>query len=158
MTAAPRHLLIDGYNVIHAIPDLKACLGEGVEAARARLVSWVSGLHDIEGIRVTVVFDGRGDDVEIERPSGDLTLSVLYSPRGISADGVIEQLVGTAVTPGNIQVVTRDNLVRETIRALGAEPLTPGDLRDWVERCERKVARELRQRRTGIERAWRRRE
>ena len=156
METRTRHLLVDGYNVIHCLPDLKRHFREGVSAGCARLVAWVGVLHDVEGIRVTVVFDGRGDDIEIERPTEDLTYSVLYSPRGMSADDLIEQLVGASEKPDDFQVVTRDNLVRETVRALGAEPLSPEELRDWVARCEKRLAGDLRSRQRAVERDWRR--
>ncbi len=158
MTAPGRHLLIDGYNVIHHWPHLKKELREGGEVARARLVNAVQVIHDVEKIRVTIVFDGKGDDIEIERPSGDLSFSVIYSPKGMSADGVIEQLVGVSEHPENVQVATRDNLERETVEALGASSLSPQDLADWVSRCETRLALELRRRKARADRAWRRRE
>ncbi len=158
MDAQCRHLLIDGYNVIHSWPRLRKYLRRGGEVARARLVEQVRVLHDVEGIRVTIVFDGRGDDIEIERPTPDLTFSVIFSPRGLSADGVIEQLVGTARSPESIQVSTRDNLMRETVRALGAESLSPEELEARIQRCEKQMARNLERQQAGVERAWRRRE
>lgn len=152
-----RHLIIDGYNVVHQWPELKTHLRGGA-VARERLVEAVRMIHDVEAVRVTVVFDGAGQDIEIERPGEDLTFSVVYSPAGMSADAVIERMVEVAESREAIHVVTRDNLERETVQAMGAFALDPDGLRDWILRCDRKLARDLHRRRAGVERQWRRRE
>jgi hypothetical protein len=95
-----RHLLIDAYNVIHAWPTLRAALLEhGPDAARTQLADAVRPLHDLAGWRVSLVFDGRGDDLLIERPGPELTFSYVYGPRGLTADAIIEQIVLNATLP-----------------------------------------------------------
>jgi predicted RNA-binding protein with PIN domain len=95
-----RHVLIDAYNVIHAWPHLRAALKDhGPDAARAQLADAVRPIHDIAGWRVSLVFDGRGDALVIERPGTELTFSYVYGPRGLTADAVIEQIVLNATLP-----------------------------------------------------------
>jgi hypothetical protein len=89
-----RHLLVDAYNVIHAWPDLRAALlHHGPEAARALLADALRPLHDSAGWRVSLVFDGQGPDLLIERPGPELTFSHIHAPSGLTADAIIEQIV-----------------------------------------------------------------
>ncbi|MEX2382758.1 MAG: NYN domain-containing protein [Opitutales bacterium] len=157
MNASERHLLIDGYNVIYDWPELRKELGRGGGAmARDRLVGMVRVIHDVEGCRLTVVFDGKGSRVEIERPGRELTFSVLYSPEGMSADEVIEQLVGSSGNPEQFQVVTRDSLERQTVEAFGASGLSPADLLDWIDRCQKRLGADVSHLRGNVDGAWRR--
>ena len=132
-----KHLLVDGYNIVHAWPDLCRVLAqEGREVARARLVERVRIIHDFERLRVSVVFDGRGGDIAIERPTRHLTFSVLYTPGGMTADDLIEQLTVQATQPCEVCVATADAAERDTIEAAGAQAISPEQLAAWVERVE----------------------
>jgi len=132
-----KHLLVDGYNIAHAWPDLRRVLAtEGREVARARLVERVRILHDFERLRVSVVFDGRGADIAIERPTPHTTFSVVYTPGGMTADDLIEQLTVQAAQPRDVCVATADAAERDTIEAAGAQALSPEQLAAWVERAE----------------------
>nr|WP_281398108.1 NYN domain-containing protein [Ruficoccus amylovorans] len=139
--------MVDGYNLMHAWPETRRLLRRDIDGARERFLDTVRIIHDIGGVRTTVVFDGRGLKPEVEYPGGATTFAVVFSPAGLSADGVIEQLVAKAKDPTTCSVATRDNLIAESIRASGAVVLTPQDLMDWVDRCARQQADTLRQQR-----------
>ena len=132
-----KHLLVDGYNIAHAWPDLRRVLAkEGREVARERLVERVRILHDFERLRVSVVFDGRGGAIAIERPTQHTTFSVLYTPGGMTADDLIEQLTVQAAQPRDVCVATADSAERDTVEAAGAQAISPEQLAAWVERAE----------------------
>lgn len=156
MTAGQRHLLVDGYNVLHQWPRGKAFLRRGqLAAARDYLAAEVRVLHDREGLRVTLVFDGKGEKVELERPYEDLTFSFLYAPSGLSADAVIEQLVSGAGDPSQCLVITQDSLERETLQVAGATVMGPDDLAAWVRQAEGRLAGELQKRKQESHEWWR---
>lgn len=142
MTLTLPHLLVDGANVLHAWPDLRALLRRNPDAARTRLVQMLAVLHDTEERRVTVVFDGRGPDLVIDRPSGHVTFSVLTTPSGSTADDVIEQLVANSEAAACV-VATADRAVRETVEAAGGASIDPGELAAWVARAEQRSARAI---------------
>lgn len=150
-----RHLLIDAYNVIHQWPEMRRALQRGSGVAREELARAVRVLHDHERVRVSLVFDGRGKEIEVERPGRPLTFSYIYSSTSLSADDVIERMVGSAPDPKSYLVVTRDLAERHTIEALGARALSPDDLRAWVAQVERSVAGKLRTRQNAIDSEWR---
>jgi len=56
-------LIIDGYNLIYAIPQLEELLDESLEAARCGLIRLIidfkSSRKDVE--KAYIVFDGRGE-------------------------------------------------------------------------------------------------
>lgn len=145
--AEHRHLLIDGYNAIHALEAFRPYLPRSLDLACSRLVEQVRVIHDVEALRTTVVFDGRGRQLEIERPGGVMTFSVIYSPADVSADGIIEQIVRRSECPPEVTVVSRDNLVAESTRAAGAVCIPPDELLHWMGRCAARQAASLQKRR-----------
>ncbi len=150
------HLLIDGYNLVHALPESREALPFGIDAARQKLASSVRLIHDFEGIRTTIVFDGKGDDISIERPSGQLTFSYLYSPAAMTADAVIEQLVRASPTPQRITVASDDNMVRQSTSASGALTMGAGQLNDWIRSCQIRQGEMLKRRNEEVTKKWRR--
>jgi len=145
-------------NVIHAWPELRAILtAHGPDAARAQLATTLRPIHDTEGWRVTIVVDGSGDELRIERPGKELTFSYVFGPKGLSADGIIEQLVGNATLPhdedrrsskkkdrdAEIVVATRDNMLSEATAANGARLMTPNLLREWAKDAAARQEREV---------------
>ena len=152
-----KHLLVDGYNIAHAWPELRRVLmTEGRDVARAKLVERVRVLHDFERMRVSVVFDGRGAEIAIERPTPHATFSILYTPGGMTADDLIEQLAVQAAKPADVFVATADQAERDTVEAHGAQVISPEQLAEWVERVGRaqSVAVEEHSKRTATE--WKR--
>ena len=153
---AEKHLLVDGANILPAWPELRVLLKRDRDAARARLSQALRAIHDGEQMRVTVVFDGKGDQLVIERPSGHVTFTHLYTPSGTTADDVIEQLVGRAVDPGNCTVATDDRAERQTTQALGAAAISSEELAAWVARAEARQSAQLAGLKRENERQWRR--
>lgn len=152
--AFEKHLLVDGANLLHAWPELRTLMKRDRNAARSRLVQRLGAVHDAEQTRVTVVFDGRGDELVVERPSGHVTFSVLYTPSSLTADDVIEQLVGRAADASLCRVATGDQAERQTIEATGAIWVPPADLEAWVGRAEARVASEVKGLNRSNEQKW----
>tara|TARA_R100000027_G_scaffold1897_1_gene2073 strand:- start:1480 stop:2004 length:525 start_codon:yes stop_codon:yes gene_type:complete len=144
MERSDQHLLIDGYNMIHGISHLRSILRESAEAACDALVQMARTIHDEDGARVTIVFDGREKKLQVEHPCRRGTFSVLYAPRQLSADGVIEQMLERSPDPSKVTVASRDNMIREAAAARGSFSVDEADFEDWVGRCERRTHTRLR--------------
>jgi hypothetical protein len=153
-----QHLLIDGYNILHTWPTLKDLLTVNIDIARDRLGDAVRIIHDYDGIRTTLIYDGRGREIEVVRPSNEITFSYIFTPSDETADKIIEQLVANANRPQGIFVATRDNMIRETVSALGAQTLSPEALMDWVQACERGQTEKLKRMNKDSDSLWRNRE
>ncbi len=152
--AFEKHLLVDGANLLHAWPDLRVLMNRDRTTARSQLIQRLGAIHDAEQTRVTVVFDGRGEELVVERPSGHVTFSVLYTPSALTADDVIEQLVGRAANVSSCHVATGDRAERQTIEASGAVWVPPADLAAWVGRAESRLASDVRVLKRENEKKW----
>jgi hypothetical protein len=112
-------IVIDGYNLIRHIPDLKMLDRTDMEEARAVLVRDLSTYGAGKRHRITVVFDG-AEAVHLggsTRKEGGVT--VRFSPRGLSADQVILGLIRNRDAD---VLVSAD---REIIDAARLEEVTP---------------------------------
>lgn len=114
------HILIDGYSLIHAVPELKASLEAGrVSSARQRLIRFLEKSCSDKKNRITVVFDGpaQSGNEGYESPN----INVLFTPSQLTADGVIERFVASSGNPAGIEVVTADRQERDVVLAAGAQ-------------------------------------
>ncbi len=137
--AFEKHLFVDAANVLHAWPESRALLRRDRWAARSWLVQRLSALHDSESVLVTVVIDGRGDEIVIEHPSKQATLTIVHTPSSLTADDVIEQMVARSPDPARCEVATDDQAERDTIEAAGAVWVPAADLLVRIERSGQRI-------------------
>jgi predicted RNA-binding protein with PIN domain len=132
---APRFLIIDGHSIIHAWDDLRKLhvRGDKRYLAREELLKRMRTLQDMSGERLVVVFDGTGSKITEERAKDDV--QVFYADAGHTADGVIERLAAKYATQFAIRVCTADRMIWDSVRASGAEWISPDMLRFEVERA-----------------------
>jgi predicted RNA-binding protein with PIN domain len=113
------HIIVDGYNVLHAHPVLGPALRDDLDAARTRFVSELSGYAENSG-RTIVVFDGAGNPASDGTPHHLGRLTVIFSKAGTSADATIEALAHRFRGRGEeVLVVTSDGATRDTVRSGG---------------------------------------
>lgn len=109
-----RELIVDGYNVLHGVPRYRTLLRRDLAAARDRLVDDIASFAAGEW-RAAVVFDGasRADDM----PEPDVAgVRVLFSPEGVDADTVVEELArAVRDRGGEAVVVTSDATTQWTV-------------------------------------------
>jgi predicted RNA-binding protein with PIN domain len=146
--------LIDAYNVICATADLREALRENLDRARDLLAERVLSIHDAEGIRTALILDSRNDSLEVDHPFGKKTFEYIYAPAALSGDGVIERIVARVSNPADVTVVSNDNMVRESIRANGANAFTPEELFEWARGCEVRLMQDAQRRRKENARIW----
>ena len=106
-------LIVDGYNIIFAWPDLAAVKDVNLQDAREMLIATLADYAAMTRQQVTVVFDShRRPDAE----ASEQTISgveVVYSGRKTSADHVIERLLFEARASDEVTVATSDALQRD---------------------------------------------
>jgi len=84
-------------------------LDRDLDSAAAIMTGILAILHDPEKCEVTVVFDGRGDRVEIQQEREGAIPCVIYAPVGKTADAIIEEILNRAPDAEAFTVATRDN-------------------------------------------------
>ena len=129
------HLIVDGNNALHAIPEFASVLANDRQTARQLLLQLLHPIHDSEGCRITVVFDGRKGIGSIRKYGADDSFSIVYSSSEQSADGAIERMLLASKFPEAITVATSDNLIRNCAFEVGASAIRAEDLPRWVDRA-----------------------
>jgi predicted RNA-binding protein with PIN domain len=131
-----RELIVDGYNIVHAWPELSPLIRSGrADEARRKLVGLLAEYSAATGERVTVVFDAHGrarDGGDGETIDG---VTVVFGNTSQTADHVIERRVAIASARGDarmVTVATGDRLQRDLVMAMGAAVVGPEALRQVV--------------------------
>ena len=117
MRGSPHAVLVDGYNVLHAIPKF-APRGRDLGSARDRFEAWLAAAAARAGVkRCVLVWDGR--DGSRQKRAGRLT--ILYTAAGTSADDRLLELCRGpfASRSAFTWVVSSDGDVRGPARQLG---------------------------------------
>ena len=124
------------------------------EVALSELSEFFVPLHDFDGARITIVYDGVGDDISIVRRGTALTFSEVYTPSAMTADEFIEQFCATSKRPSELLVITRDNLLRLTASSFGAVSVPPESFFDRAERSRRAIGNAARANNAAAEAEW----
>ena len=126
-------LIVDGYNVIFAVADLRRHIPKNLLAAREGVTSlchlFKSKRRDIED--VIVVFDGRKNE-EVLHEKATPTTTHIYTTAKEDADRRIFKLVREAEDPAALLVVSSDRGVYDRAKTWGAEVLTAHELIKYV--------------------------
>ena len=117
-------VLLDGYNVIHAIPSLARQMDRSLEAARAALVGLCQEYRRLRGDvgQLHVVFDGHDADPSGPREAHHGVL-VCFTRRDEEADQRILRLIREGGR-GRFIVVSNDTHIFNNARALGAHVIS----------------------------------
>ena len=123
----PDYLIVDGHSVIFAWPELRQLHDRRSSLARDALVRRLRDYQDWTGVRVVVVFDGRGSEVDATAEPGEI--QIFYSRAGQTADSIVERLASKYGSEFRLLVATSDYLEQETAAACGAECISAEGLR-----------------------------
>jgi predicted RNA-binding protein with PIN domain len=138
-------VIVDGYNVAHAWPELKRLLtGASLEAARDRLVERLSVFGMVEGADVTVVFDAHHSAARNNSEQTVDGVRVIFTRKGHSADHIIERMAYDATQAGDvITVATSDRFQRDLVRGMGGAVISALELERRVIAAEAEMGRRV---------------
>jgi predicted RNA-binding protein with PIN domain len=115
-------IIIDGYNLIFAVPGLDGgTKSVDIGAVRDDLISTLARYKSIKGYEMKVVFDGSTTDSR-HSPTHKHTISgieVIFSGTSSDADTVIKKLASQWRDPGNIRIVTSDREIKDFVKRCG---------------------------------------
>ena len=123
-------LLIDGYNLIPALPSLRRLIRRDLEQARDALLDLLHTYraHTPSQPTIIVVFDGKAN-IENPRTSRKPGIQVRFS-RGETADDLLLRLLGDE-HKGAI-LVTSDRALRDAARADAGELIRTGEFSEML--------------------------
>ncbi|HEY7678102.1 MAG TPA: NYN domain-containing protein [Candidatus Methylomirabilis sp.] len=112
-------IIVDGYNLIRRLPDLRERESESLEAGRAALVNLLAAYRRARGHhRITVVFDGQGGPAVPFGGGRIAGIDVRFSRLGETADRAITRLAQEGRS--GALVISSDREVGRLAAAAGA--------------------------------------
>jgi predicted RNA-binding protein with PIN domain len=135
-------VVVDGYNVVHAWPELKALMGHSLEAARERLIERMAVYAQVTGAEVTIVFDAHRTKAMAASEEWHSGVRVVYTRKGMSADHVIERIAYAVAGDGErLTVATSDRFQRDLVRGMGGAVISSPELERRVVEAEKDLSR-----------------
>lgn len=149
------YLLVDGYNVIHAWPELKELAIDSMDAARMKLLDVLSSYQGIKNWQIIAVFDAYSVPGNLEKKMTYHNINVVFTKEAQTADEYIEKFAYDHQQKHNIVVATSDALQQVIIRTVGSSLLSARELKEDIdavhEIARRSYEASQRQRRTSLE-------
>lgn len=133
-------IIVDGYNVVNAWPELIKLKDNNLEHARDRLVDKLAGYGSYKGYRVIVVFDAHSISGAQQREEERGGVEIVYTAEGETADSYIEKLAYNLVRKGEqVFVVTSDWAEQMVILGAGAFRIPARQLERDILAAEKKM-------------------
>ena len=138
--------VIDGHNVIHALPELRKMLAAdktGANAQRA-LCDQAQLLADFANHELVIIFDSRHEKSlsekwqERQKRSG---MTILYGAADLQADTLIEQRVVADSSKRRIYVVTEDFAIKQVVQAAGGFSVSISEFESRLRGLEKQQSR-----------------
>jgi predicted RNA-binding protein with PIN domain len=135
-------LIVDGYNIIFALPELKELSRVNIDSAKDALKDMLANYQGYKGCRLMVVFDGyrkKGNPGSVEKY---FSLEVVHTKQDETADMYIERKVHEISSKYKVTVATSDGLEQLTILGQGALRMSATALKQEMERMKRQTMKE----------------
>ncbi len=131
------HLLIDGYNLLHQVPELSFLMLESPEEARQALLEKLQTYQRLRRHKITVVFDA-WNDPEPRRKMNIKGIQVIFTAAGETADDYLKRIA--IKEKERAIVITSDREIRSYVETYGAISITS---RDFLARLESALYEDL---------------
>ena len=120
--------LIDGYNLLHQIPELAGSPEESLESRRERLVLQLAARAGQSGFHLKIVFDGKRPHRVPDKHPGVEVLFVVGT-----ADQFMRQVISRHEHSKNLMIVTSDRKdIGSYARTCGLEWMTSEQFWTWL--------------------------
>lgn len=142
------YLLVDGYNVIYANPELKELATDNMDAASGKLMDILCNYQGIRGCHVILVFDAYkivGHQTEILNYHN---IHVVYTKEAETADQYIEKFAHENSHKYRITVATSDGVEQIIIMGKGCSLLSAREFWKEIERLNKKNREEYLEKQT----------
>ena len=131
-TPEEEYLLVDGYNIIYAWPELHELAETTIDGARQRLMDILCNYQGYTGCILILVFDAYKVEGGLGQAINYHNIHVVYTKEAETADAYIEKLAHQMGKSHTVTVATSDGLEQLIIRGAGCRLLSAQDLREAV--------------------------
>ena len=142
---APKYLLVDGYNVIFAWPELRELAEVNIDGARGKLQDILCNYQAIGQVEVILVFDAYRVEGHGTEFLDYQNIHVVYTKEAETADYYIEHFAHENSKKYDITVVTSDGLEQVIIRGAGCALISSREFEAEVQNASAGFAREYEQ-------------
>lgn len=136
-------LIVDGYNMIGAWPELQALKDEDLAAARDLLIEKLAEYKGYMGIHVIVVFDAyvvKGKETKYK----NYNVEIIYTKEKETADAKIEKLAKEMMDRRTkVYVATSDSAEQWQIFGQGAFRISARELYNEIRQIENNIKKEI---------------
>ena len=127
------HLIIDGYNLLHAGRSLVQLNPIELQWKRDRLIDQLSAYRKLKQWEVTVVFDGWKGGWSMEKRETKKGIGIIFSKVGEKADEVIKRLVRE--TGSGATVITSDRDISRYAEKMAVAVISSDHFKERIERA-----------------------
>lgn len=133
------YLLVDGYNIIFAWPELKELADLNMDGARMKLLDTLSSYRGIRKCQIIAVFDAYRVLGHREEALDFHNIHIIFTKEAQTADQYIERFAHDNQKKYAITVATSDGLQQIIVRGAGCSLLSARELKAEIERAEREI-------------------
>jgi predicted RNA-binding protein with PIN domain len=137
------YLLVDGYNIIYASPELKELAVKDLKAARDSLIDTLVNFQGFRREKVILVFDAYkvpGGREHMEESAG---LVIIYTKEAETADQYIEKAAHEIGRKYKVTVATSDAIEQVIVMGSGAMRLSARDFLEEIERTRQMIREKI---------------
>ncbi len=134
------YLLVDGYNMIFAWPELKSLASRDIKAARDRLMDILSNYAGFEKENVILVYDAYKVNGGQERIMRYHNIDVVFTREAETADLYIEKAAHELSKKYTVTVATSDNVEQVIIFGAGAYRLSALNFLEKIRNTENAIS------------------
>lgn len=139
------YLLVDGYNIVFAWPELKEIADENMDGARMKLLDSLSNYQAIRKCQIIVVFDAYRVQEHREEVIEYHNICMVFTREAQTADQYIERFAHNNNEKYNIVVATSDGLQQIIVRGAGGSLLSARELKIEMEEANNRMKQEYAQ-------------
>lgn len=143
------YLLVDGYNIIYAWPELKGLADDNMDGARMKLLDSLSNYQGIRKCQIIVVFDAYRVQGHLEEVTDYHNIHMVYTREAQTADQYIEKFAYDNKKKYDITVATSDGLQQIIIRGAGCSLLSARELKAEIDGANERIKQEHREMQGG---------
>ena len=137
------YLLVDGYNIVFAWPELAELAKDNMDGARMKLLDQLCNYQAIRKCRIIAVFDAYRVKEHREEMIAYHNIHLVYTKEAQTADHYIERFAHDNNGKYRITVATSDGLQQMIVRGAGCALLSARELKIEMEAANKRVAEEF---------------
>lgn len=124
----PEMMVVDGYNMIYSLDELKDIAAEDLYLARDRLITMLYNYQPYYKHPITIVFDGYKVSDNIGTTITKKGMTIVYTKTGETADAWIERFSYQNQNKFKVTYVTSDGLIQNAVLSRNGLRMSAGEL------------------------------